>query len=191
MRNAWIALTAGFLGLALPGSAAAVDVPPEGSCLPRPLQWKSDAVPEPKDVVPPPFKPGEQLPQMRFFPNYILRDVLAWYVVLAVLAALAAFYPWELGTKADPFAVVPPGIRPEWYFLAMFHTLKLLPSHVLGMEGEQLGVVAFGMAAVFLILVPFLDRRASRGEPSRVFTVLAVLGLVYLVTFTIIGHYAK
>jgi quinol-cytochrome oxidoreductase complex cytochrome b subunit len=89
-------------------------------------------------------------------------------VVLAVLAALAAFYPWELGTKADPFAVVPPGIRPEWYFLAMFHTLKLLPSHVLGVEGEQLGVVAFGLAALFLILVPFLDRRASRGEPSRV-----------------------
>ena len=137
------------------------------------------------------LKPGERLPQMRFFPNYILRDVLAWYVVLAVLAALAAFYPWELGTKADPFAVVPPGIRPEWYFLATFHTLKLLPSHVLGVEGEQLGVVAFGMAALFLILVPFLDRRASRGEPSRVFTVLAVLGLVYLVTFTIIGHYAK
>jgi cytochrome b6 len=137
------------------------------------------------------LKPGERLPQMRFFPNYILRDVLAWYVVLAVLAALAAFYPWELGTKADPFAVVPPGIRPEWYFLAMFHTLKLLPSHVLGMEGEQLGVLAFGMAAVFLILVPFLDRRASRGEPSRVFTVLAALGLIYLVTFTIIGHYAK
>ena len=137
------------------------------------------------------LKPGERLPQMRFFPNYILRDLLAWYVVLAVLAALAAFYPWELGTKADPFAVVPPGIRPEWYFLAMFHTLKLLPSHVLGVEGEQLGVVAFGMAAVFLILVPFLDRRASRGEPSRAFTVLAALGLVYLVTFTIIGHNAK
>jgi len=137
------------------------------------------------------LKPGERLPQMRFFPNYILRDVLAWYVVLAVLAALAAFYPWELGTKADPFAVVPPGIRPEWYFLATFHTLKLLPSHVLGVEGEQLGVVAFGVAALFLILVPFLDRRASRGEPSRLFTVLAALALVYLVTFTIIGHYAK
>jgi quinol-cytochrome oxidoreductase complex cytochrome b subunit len=137
------------------------------------------------------LQPGQRLPQMPFFPNYILRDVLAWYVVVAVLAALAAFYPWELGTKADPFAVVPPGIRPEWYFLAMFHTLKLLPSHVLGVEGEQLGVVGFGIAALFLVLVPFLDRKASRGEPSRVFTVLAMLGLVYLVTFTIIGYYAK
>ena len=128
---------------------------------------------------------------MPFFPNYILRDVLAWYVVLAVVAALAAFYPWELGKKADPFAVVPPGIRPEWYFLAMFHTLKLVPSHVLGFEGEHLGVVGFGLIAVFLVLVPFLDRRASRGERSPVFTVLAALGLVYLVAFTIIGYYAK
>src|SRR5437763_3912417 len=92
------------------------------------------------------------LRQMKFFPNYILRDVLAWYIVLAVVAALAAFYPWELGTKADPFAVVPPGIRPEWYFLAMFHTLKLLPSHILGFEGERIGVVAFGLIALFLVL---------------------------------------
>ncbi len=137
------------------------------------------------------LRPGQRLPQMPFFPNYVLRDVLAWYVVIAVLAALAAFYPWELGNKADPFAVVPPGIRPEWYFLAMFHTLKLLPSHILGFEGEQLGVVGFGIAALFLVLVPFLDRRASRGEPSRAFTVLALLGLAYLVTFTIIGHYAR
>jgi quinol-cytochrome oxidoreductase complex cytochrome b subunit len=137
------------------------------------------------------LKPGEKLPQMPFFPNYVLRDVLAWYVVIAVLAALAAFYPWELGTKADPFSVVPPGIRPEWYFLAMFHTLKLVPPHVLGFEGERLGVLAFGLAAALLVLVPFLDRRASRGQSSPMFTVVAVLGLVYLVAFTIIGHYAK
>src|SRR5947207_4525428 len=137
------------------------------------------------------LKPGERVPQMPFFPNYVLRDLLAWYVVVAVLAALAAFYPWELGTKADPFAVVPPGIRPEWYFLAMFHTLKLVPSHVLGFEGARRGVMGFGIPALVLVLVPFLDRRASRGESSRLFTVIAMLGLVYLVTFTIVGHFAK
>ena len=137
------------------------------------------------------LKPGEKLPQMPFFPNYILRDVLAWYVVLAVLAALAAFYPWELGNKADPFAAVPPGIRPEWYFLAVFYTLKLLPSHILMFEGEQLGVMAFGVVALFLVLVPFLDRRALKSERSPTFTILAVLGLVYLVVFTIIGQYAN
>jgi cytochrome b6 len=136
-------------------------------------------------------KAGEPLRYMPFFPHYVLRDVLAWYVALAILAALAAFYPWELGTKADPFAAVPPGIRPEWYFLAMFHTLKLVPSHVLGIEGERLGVVAFGIAALALVFVPFLDRRANRGEDSPLFTALALGALAYLVTFTIIGHYAR
>jgi cytochrome b6 len=112
---------------------------------------------------------GEKLQQMPFFPNYVLRDVLAWYVALAILAGLALFYPWELGKKADPFAVVPPGIRPEWYFL----------------------VVAFSLAAAFLVFVPFLDRPTLRGERSPVFTALAILGLAYLIAFTIIGHYAK
>jgi cytochrome b6 len=136
------------------------------------------------------LKPGEKLPQMPFFPDYILRDVLVWYIAIAILAALAAFYPWELGRKADAFAAVPPGIRPEWYFLAMFHTLKLLPSHILGMEGEQLGVIGFGLAAVVLVIVPFLDRRASREEPSPALTVLGVLALIYMVVFTIIGYIA-
>jgi cytochrome b6 len=137
------------------------------------------------------LKPGERVREMPFFPNYIMRDLLAWYLVIAALAALAAFYPWQLGTKADPFAVVPPGIRPEWYFLAVFHTLKLLPSHVLGVEGERVGVVAFGLAALLLFLVPFADRRASRGEASPLFTGLAIAALAYLVSFTIIGYYAK
>jgi cytochrome b6 len=102
------------------------------------------------------IKQGERVRQMPFFPDYILRDVLLWYVAIALLAALAAFYPWELGRKADAFAPVPAGIRPEWYFLAMFHTLKLLPSHIFGIEGEVVGVVGFGLAAIGLLLVPFL-----------------------------------
>src|SRR5262249_46192757 len=97
---------------------------------------------------------GEPVREVAFFPNYVLRDVRAWYVALALLAALALFYPWELGNKADPFAAVPAGIRPEWYFVATFYTLKLLPSHILGFEGERFGVIGFGLLAVFLLLVP-------------------------------------
>jgi quinol-cytochrome oxidoreductase complex cytochrome b subunit len=137
------------------------------------------------------LKPGEHPRQMPFFPNYVLRDVLAWYVALAILAALAAFYPWELGKKADAFAAVPAHIRPEWYFLAMFHTLKLIPSHVFGIEGERLGVIGFGLAAALIVFVPFLDRRASRGERSPLFTAIAVAALVYLVVFSIWGYYAS
>jgi len=137
------------------------------------------------------LRAGKPLKHMPFFPDYILRDVLVWYIALAVLAALAAFYPWELGRKADPFAAVPAGIRPEWYFLAMFHTLKLVPSHVLGFEGERLGVMAFGIAAALLVAVPFLDRRASRDESSPWFTAAGIAVVIYLVAFTIIGYLAS
>ena len=114
-------------------------------------------------------KAGEKIPEEPFFPNYVLHDVMWWYVALAVLAALALFLPWELGKKADAFAAVPAGIRPEWYFLAMFQMLKLIPSHVFGLEGEMLGVMGFTVAALLLLIVPFIDRRAADGsaEPDR------------------------
>jgi hypothetical protein len=44
----------------------------------------------------------------------------------------------------------------------MFHTLKLVPSHVLGIEGEHLGVVAFGLARSFSCSFP-----SSTGAPPR------------------------
>ena len=72
----------------------------------------------------------------------------------------------------------------------MFHTLKLLPSHILGIEGEQLGVLAFGLAGLVLIVIPFLDRRASDEQASPMFTLLGVLALVYMFAFTIIGYFA-
>jgi len=37
--------------------------------------------------------------EIKFFPNFFLRELMGWYVVLAFLIALAAFLPWELGTR--------------------------------------------------------------------------------------------
>ncbi len=133
-------------------------------------------------------KNGERLKETRFFPNFVLHDIVGWYIALAVLAALAAFSPWELGVKADPFAPVPPGIRPEWYFLAAFQALKFLPSHVLGIEGELFGVLVFGgLAAVFVVL-PFLDRGAARGRPSPIVAWAASVIFVVLAAMTVLGY---
>ena len=87
---------------------------------------------------------------MPFFPNFFLRDLVGWLCALGVLAALAAYFPAELGKKADPFQPAPIGIKPEWYFMAMFQTLKLLPAHILGIEGELLGVLGFGVIGLDL-----------------------------------------
>ena len=134
------------------------------------------------------LSPGERLPQMPFFPNYVLRDVMAWFVALALLAALAALSALELGLKADPFAPVPPGIRPEWYFVAVFQMLKILPSQILTLEGETVGVLLVVAAAAFLLVVPFIDRAASRGHPSPAFSSIAWFGFAFLVIMTVIGY---
>ena len=125
---------------------------------------------------------------MPFVPNFLLRDLVGWLVALAVLAALAAYIPAELGHKADPFAPAPAGIKPEWYFMFMFQTLKMLPAHILGIEGEVVGILAFGLAGVFLLLIPVLDRRSAEGRPSPVFTWIAVGIIVYMIALTVIGY---
>ncbi len=125
---------------------------------------------------------------MPFFPSFLLRDLVGWLSALAILAALAAYYPIELGQKADPFASAPAGIRPEWYFMFMFQTLKYLPSYILGIEGEVVGVVGFGLGGLFLLLIPLLDRRTARGEPSRMFTWIGIAIIAYMVVLTYLGY---
>src|SRR6185295_9800613 len=105
---------------------------------------------------------GTSIPQMPFFPNFFLRELMAWYATLGVLGALAALFPWELGVKADPFAPAPAGIRPEWYFLWTFQGLKYLPAKIAGIPGETLGILFLGGLALLFLLVPLLDRKRSR-----------------------------
>ena len=128
---------------------------------------------------------------MPFVPNFLLRDIVGWLSALAVLAALAAYFPAELGKKADPFLPAPAGIKPEWYFMFMFQTLKYLPSHILGIEGEVAGILAFGLGGLFLLLIPILDRRTARGQPSRLFTWIGIAVILYMVLFTILGYTAS
>jgi cytochrome b6 len=128
--------------------------------------------------------------RMPFFPNFLLRDLLLWLIVLNVLAILAVFFPWELGKKADAFASAPAGIHPEWYFLFMFQTLKYFPAKILFVDGEVLGIALFGTAGVLWVLVPFLDRQSSRGQRSKTVTYIGIGVIAYIVILTILGWMA-
>jgi quinol-cytochrome oxidoreductase complex cytochrome b subunit len=101
---------------------------------------------------------------------------------------VATLHPWELGSKADPFASAPAGIRPEWYFLYMFETLKILPSRIGFIEGEVLGVLLFSLFFLVLALVPFLDRKAAAGAKSRGWTAAGVIVILYMLAMTVVGY---
>jgi cytochrome b6 len=126
-------------------------------------------------------------PSMPFVPHFLLRDMVGWYLALALLAALAALFPWELGEKADPFASAPEGIQPEWYFLFMFQTLKVLPPRLGPVEGEVAGVLFFGLCGLVLLFIPFLDR----GRLSRaVLNALAAVSVAFFIVMTAWGWFS-
>jgi cytochrome b6 len=128
--------------------------------------------------------------EMKFFPNFMLREMMAWYIALGVLGVLAAMSPWGIGAKAEPFASAPAGIKPEWYFLFMFQTLKLLPSKIWFIDGELLGVLGFGLAGAVWVFLPFLEQ--PRWQWARVFIIgLGVFALAYMGSMTVYGFIAK
>jgi cytochrome b6 len=137
----------------------------------------------------PPWLPGEKVRSMPFFPNFFLRELMAWYAALGVLGSLAALFPWDLGEKADPFAPAPAGIRPEWYFLAPFYTLKLVPAHIWKVEGELAGILGFGLLAVFWVMLPFWGATREGAPRTRWVTGAGVALLAYLATFSFLGYF--
>jgi len=133
---------------------------------------------------------------MKFFPSFALRDLLLWLACLMVLVSLAVFLPygpgipgmdWELGDKADPMAPAYPGIKPEWYFLWEYQLLKEFPPHLFGLEGPQ--VCLFLIAILFGIwaIIPWLDRRAARGQASPAFSDLGWAAILFLTYLTLAG----
>src|SRR5574340_691101 len=125
-----------------------------------------------------------QAREMNFFPNFLLRELMAWYIALATLGALAALSPWGLGAKADPFAPAPAGIKPEWYFLFMFQTLKLIPAKLWFVDGEVVGILAFSLAGLIWVLLPFFERD-GRGRSQRWIFGLGVFALAYMLSMTV------
>ncbi len=134
----------------------------------------------------PPGLEGKNLRKMKFFPGFLMRDLIGWILAIGVLAALAALFPWELGEKADAFAPAPAGIKPEWYFLFMFETLKLLPPKILSFDGEVLGILGFAAGGLVWFILPFLDKH-ERTRRRPVFTVIGVIVVLFIVTLTIVG----
>ena len=130
----------------------------------------------------------DAVPKMKFVPQFVLRDLAGWLAAVALLAALAALFPWELGEKADPFAPAPAGIRPEWYFMFMFQTLKYIPARILGIDGEFLGILAFSLLGALLVLTPFVASGQKReGRVDRV-VLVGIIVVIYIIVLTTLGY---
>ena len=123
-----------------------------------------------------------------FFPNYVIKDLAVICFFLAFLLAIVffaptLFFPESAFLPADPF-VTPPGIKPEWYFLWAYQTLKIFPSELIGL-GVQ------GAFMTFLALLPFIDHSPERRPARRPIFITGFFLVIFLfVAISIWGHYS-
>jgi len=122
-----------------------------------------------------------------FFPNVLYKDFIIWLIALGLVVTISVLFPPEIGKKADPLAAPPENIKPEWYFLFLFQTLKLFPGDIMGLNGEMIAIILISLGILFFLLIPFLDRKSSRGEKSTLFTWIGILYTAYFIIMTIIG----
>jgi quinol-cytochrome oxidoreductase complex cytochrome b subunit len=149
------------------------------------VQKHGNAVPPSEEQVPP-----ERRRSVPFFPNFLLKDMAVWLIALNVLTLLAALFPWDLGSAADPLKSAPPGIHPEWYFMSAFQTLKSFGNWFPGASGEAIGMITFNVGLALWFLIPLFDGNTKSGRRGRLATYfgLIVLGLLMLTT---IGAYVE
>ncbi|MBU6454852.1 MAG: cytochrome b N-terminal domain-containing protein [Cyanobacteria bacterium REEB67] len=122
----------------------------------------------------------------KFFPNFLLKDLLVWLLAFNGLAALVTLMPWGLGPEADPFGAAPLGIKPEWYFLAPFQFLKIVPAQIGPIEGELMGALLMILFCSGLVIVPFFDKGDS-AEKAKTATYYGLVLLLAIVVFTVWG----
>jgi quinol-cytochrome oxidoreductase complex cytochrome b subunit len=123
-------------------------------------------------AVPPNTPQEKQTEKMPFWPNYLLDELVAWYIGLAFLVVLASLFPAGLEPKANPLST-PAHIKPEWYFLSLYQALKLAPRTII------LLLSFVGLSVVFF--VPFIDRGPSRDPKQRLGWLIAAVVAVTVV----------
>lgn len=130
-------------------------------------------------------------------PNLLVRMGMATALALFVFFAVVFFAPWLFMGGEEPAnpLVTPENIKPEWYFLALYQSLKLFSADYLDVErlvkiipNSLCEVVAPGILLGLLLLLPFWER--TRPKPlraRRVFLALVALGVLSYIAMTVWG----
>jgi quinol-cytochrome oxidoreductase complex cytochrome b subunit len=136
-----------------------------------------------------------------FWPNEIVKMsvvvlcTLAVIMLLAVLPVLLEMIGLHgVGHQeepANPRGATPIGIKPEWYFLAVYQYLRLMPTQLLGISGKTLGVLSQGVGMGLLVLLPFWYRRRAAERPNGKYRATITAVIVVFLGLTIWGGWPE
>ncbi|MBU2490839.1 MAG: cytochrome b N-terminal domain-containing protein [Proteobacteria bacterium] len=126
---------------------------------------------------------GLPVPTEPIFPHNVLHRSAVVLGTLSILFAGVYFFrDLAVGGKvpADPL-LTPDRIKPDWYFLAPYQVLKILPS-------ERWGLFALLAAFGFILFLPVLDKNGPRDPRKRpVFVRAFWAGVAVFVVLTLWG----
>jgi ubiquinol-cytochrome c reductase cytochrome b subunit len=123
-----------------------------------------------------------------FFPHFILKETVMVMVYCAAMFFIISFMPTlflpeDANTPADPLNT-PAHIKPEWYLLAAYQMLKLIPNKFLGISIQTVIVSA-------LILWPLLDTGEEENILKRPRLLIGFfIAVIMWVTLTIWGKFS-
>jgi len=118
-----------------------------------------------------------------FYPHHILDEMMIVVMLVGVVLTLAILLPFHLHEKADPM-FTPPGIKPEWYFLAMYQSIKYVP--------RTIGVIATGLVFGLIVIWPFVDALLVRLFPRRaLFRLIGVIAVLAALFLGGLGHISE
>jgi len=123
-----------------------------------------------------------------FYPNFVLKEVsmilLFFTVTFFIMSFMPTiFLPETATTPADPLKT-PPNIKPEWYFLAPYQMLKMIPNKFIGISIQLIAIVVF-------LFWPFIDKSDERNIVKRPIVLITFLLLTVLwVVLTFWGRYS-
>ncbi|HLB25210.1 MAG TPA: hypothetical protein VJM83_02655 [Nitrospirota bacterium] len=128
-----------------------------------------------------------------FWPNDVIDKGIIVSIVVGIFFAISYFLPGLFlppEIPADP-TNTPPHVKPEWYFLAAYQTLKLFPTNIFGDAAELMGMGVQVVAITGLFLLPFLDRTPETNPKRRpYFLKLVYAGVAVFIGLTVWGYYS-
>jgi hypothetical protein len=125
------------------------------------------------------ISPGEAEDVVMTFPNLVVREVIAFEIMVIVLAVISLLFDAPLEWIANPEHTPNPAKAP-WYFLGLQELLHYFPP-VVG------GVILPALAIIALIVIPYFKINVKheglwKEHPERTLAVLATsVGIVSLI----------